>query len=278
MSSGLSRAQPAAQSRKVDVAIACLGFVLVVAVRLRLSGFASSRHFGPNFLELRVKVLPVDERLRQFAVLGVKLGPLGFDLNEGFLQNLVAPRRCGSVEYQSVRGLLLCIGAREPYFRSIERALPIHELQAINVVTSSWPSALDSVLSSEESSAAGVDLARNVVLYLMMCFDLMLQLYEFLRALINPVRTSNPAMPAKTRNVARSKGLPARQSSTLRKERRQHRNRKECRKVSTRAPKPTKPVIIPIMALASGSRGHGGTHTGRSALRDTGRAGFRADQ
>jgi hypothetical protein len=32
------------------------------------------------------------------------------------------------------------------------------------------------------------------------------------------------------------------------------------------------------MALAAGSRRRGGTHPGRSALRDTGRAGFRVDQ
>jgi hypothetical protein len=88
----------------------------------------------------------------------------------------------------------------------------------------------------------------------MICFDLMLQLYEFFRARIDPGENS--------------KSDDAYQDE-------QHRNRKKCRKqlvstrVGTRATSPTKPLIIPrARALKAERELVNANETGKSSPRN----------
>ena len=84
-------------------------------IRLRFGCLARGGDRGAKLLQFVVEVLLVGEKLGQFAVLGVELGLLRLELNEGLFQHVVAARQHRRIEGETVGRLCLArIGAGEP--------------------------------------------------------------------------------------------------------------------------------------------------------------------
>ncbi|WP_338318035.1 hypothetical protein [Bradyrhizobium ottawaense] len=101
--------------QQVDIAVAGLGFVIVVLVGLCLGSLPRRGDLRPQRLQLVVETLPVGEQFCEFAVFCVKLGLLRLHIGKGLFQHIVTARQLCGVESEAVCRLAFAgIGAGQP--------------------------------------------------------------------------------------------------------------------------------------------------------------------